>query len=102
MNKYKMVAQTGGRRRKRTGKKRKASAAFMKAGNDWRGHIKETMRKNPSMKFGKALLKLASKTYKKGQRTLRDSKYSVRVRPNAGKKKTKRPKRPKRKSTFSF
>ena len=54
------------RRRKKTGKKRKASAAFLNAGNDWRGHIKETMRKNPSMKFGKKLLKLASRTYKKG------------------------------------
>ena len=54
------------RRRKKTGKKRKASAAFLKAGNDWRAHIKETMRKNPSMKFGKKLLKLASRTYKKG------------------------------------
>jgi len=54
------------RRKKRTGKKRKASAAFLKAGNDWRDHIKVTMRKNPSMKFGKKLLKLASRTYKKG------------------------------------
>jgi len=53
-------------RRNRTGKKRKVSATFLKAGNQWRDHIKKTMKNNPSMKFGKSLLKLASKTYKKG------------------------------------
>ena len=46
-------------------KKRKASAKFLAAGNAWRAHVKETMRKNPNMKL-KPLLKLASKTYKKG------------------------------------
>jgi len=54
------------RRRKKTGKKRKASAAFLKAGNDWRAHVKKTMAENKNMKFGKKLLKLASRTYKKG------------------------------------
>ena len=77
-----MVTQSGGRRKKRTGKKRKASAAFLKAGNAWRGHIKETMRKNPSMKFGKKLLKLASRTYKKGGKDVGIS--------GGGRKKTKR------------
>jgi len=79
--------------------KRKASSAFKSAGNAWREHIKQTMAKNPEMKFGTPLLKLASKTYKKGTRTLRDAKYSVRVRPrttgnsrkkNTGKKKRKK------------
>jgi hypothetical protein len=91
-----MVTQTGGRRRRRTGKKRKANPKFLAAGNLWRAHVKKTMQANPSMKFGKTLLKLASKTYKKvtGVRSLRDSKYSVQVRPRtrkASKKKTKRP-----------
>jgi len=94
-----MVTQTGGRRRRRTGKKRKASAAFMKAGNSWRAHIKDTMRKNPSMRFGKKLLKLASRTYKKGVKTLRPEAHKA-------KKRTKRPKRTrrlkKRKSIFGF
>ena len=90
-----MVTQTGGRRRKkRTGKKRKASAAFLKAGNDWRDHIKKTMRKNPSMKFGKKLLKLASRTYKKGAK-------DVGISGGGRKKRTKRTKRRKRK-TFGF
>jgi len=86
----------GGKRKKRSGKKRKASAKFLAAGNAWRAHIKETMRKNPSMKFGKPLLKLASKTYKKGARTLRDSKYSVQIRPKLSNKKNKKNKKPKR------
>mgnify|MGYP006136564659 CR=1 FL=1 len=83
-----MVTQTGGRRRKkRTGKKRKASAAFLKAGNDWRDHIKKTMRKNPSMKFGKKLLKLASRTYKKGAK---DVGISGGGRKKRNKRRTKR------------
>jgi len=65
-----MVTQIGGRRKRRTGKKRKASKAFLKAGNKWRSHVKDTMKANPDMKFGKSLLKLASKTYKKGSVTL--------------------------------
>jgi len=74
--------------------KRKASAAFKASGNAWRDHIKQTMAQNPGMKFGKPLLKLASRTYKKGTRTLRDAKYSVRVRPrSASKKKKKRTRR---------
>ena len=42
----------GGKRRstkrsgkKRSGKKRKASSKFLAAGNAWRAHVKETMRK---------------------------------------------------------
>ena len=94
-----MVIQSGGRRRKRTGKKRKASAAFMKAGNNWRDHIKKTMRANPSMKFGKKLLKLASRTYKKGAKVVGIS--------GGGRRKRQRPKGTKRmknksKSLFGF
>ena len=91
-----MVTQSGGRRRKRTGKKRKASAAFKKAGNDWRAHVKETMAKNPGMKFGKPLLKLASRTYKKGSK-------AVGISGGGRKKKPKRTKRlKKKKSLFGF
>ena len=83
-----------GKRRstKRSGKKRKASSKFLAAGNAWRAHVKETMRKNPNMKFGKPLLKLASRTYKKGSSgpsspssssgvTVKTSKYDIKVRP---------------------
>jgi len=97
------MVQSGGRK-KRSGKKRKASATFLAAGNAWRAHVKETMRKNPNMKFGKPLLKLASKTYKKGSSSshgtvkVATSKYSVQVRPKTGKskgakRKTKRAKK---------
>lgn len=110
--------QRGGKRR-RSGNRRKPSSNFISAGRPWQDHIKETMRKNPDMKFGRALLKLASRTYNKGSSSarssarsstarssasppgavnLRTSNYSVRVRPNKSrtKRKTKRPKRPKR------
>ena len=79
-------------------KKRKANAKFLAAGNAWRAHVKETMRKNPNMKFGKELLRLAKKTYKKGSTSnnsgavnITTSRYSVQVRPKA--KKTKRAKK---------
>ena len=91
------MVQSGGRK-KRSGKKRKASAKFLAAGNAWRAHVKETMRKNPNMKFGKELLRLAKKTYKKGssssQGTVKvaTSKYSVHVRPKTKRAKAKRAK----------
>ena len=107
------MVQSGGRKRSRSGKKRKASAKFLAAGNAWRAHVKETMRKNPNMKFGKPLLKLASRTYKKGSSgpsspsgvTVKTSKYDIKVRPRktkAAKRKTKRPKRTSKKSKKSF
>lgn len=95
------MVQSGGRK-KRSGKKRKASEKFLAAGNSWRAHVKETMRKNPNMKFGKPLLKLASKTYKKGstssQGTVKvaTSKYSVQVRPKTKRAKGKKTKRAKK------
>lgn len=91
-------------------KKRKANAKFLASGNAWRAHVKETMRKNPNMKL-KPLLKLASKTYKKGSTSnnsgavnIKTSRYSVQVRPKV--KKTKRAKkrtsRKKRTGLFGF
>jgi hypothetical protein len=111
-----MVQNGGKRRSKRSGKKRRASTKFLAAGNAWRAHVKETMRKNPNMKFGKPLLKLASRTYKKGSSgpsspssssgvTIKTSKYDIKVRPRktkAAKRKTKRPKRTSKKSKKSF
>ena len=107
------MVQSGGRK-KRSGKKRKASAKFLAAGNAWRAHVKETMRKNPNMKFGKELLRLAKKTYKKGSSStpgkmkVSTSKYSVQVRPKKKRssRKTKRAKkrtsRKKRTGFFGF
>ena len=104
----------GTMKKSKKSKKRKASSKFLAAGNSWRAHVKETMRKNPNMKFGKPLLKLASKTYKKGstssQGTVKvaTSKYSVQVRPKtkrANAKKTKRAKKHtsrKKSSSFGF
>tara|TARA_Y100001970_G_scaffold285255_1_gene404435 strand:+ start:1015 stop:1365 length:351 start_codon:yes stop_codon:yes gene_type:complete len=79
--------QRGGKRR-RSGNRRKPSSNFISAGKPWQDHIKETMRKNPNMKFGKSLLKLASRTYKKGSKSsnpgavnVSTSKFSVHVKP---------------------
>lgn len=86
-------------------KKRKASAKFLAAGNAWRAHVKETMRKNPNMKFGKELLRLAKKTYKRGpsssQGTVKvaTSKYSVHVRPKTKRAKAKKTKRAKKRTS---
>jgi hypothetical protein len=97
------MVQSGGRR-KRSGKKRKASAKFLAAGNAWRAHVKETMRKNPNMKFGKELLRLAKKTYKKGSSSshgtvkVATSKYSVQVRPKTKRTKAKKTKAKKTKA----
>ena len=99
------MVQSGGRK-KRSGKKRKASSKFLAAGNSWRAHVKETMRKNPNMKFGKSLLKLASRTYKKGSPSpspgkvkISTSKYSVQVRPKTKRAKAKKTKRAKKRTS---
>jgi len=111
-----MVQNGGKRRSKRSGKKRRASTKFLAAGNAWRAHVKETMRKNPNMKFGKPLLKLASRTYKKGSSgpsgpatssgvTVKTSKYDIKVRPRktkAAKRKKKRTSKRSKKSFFGF
>lgn len=86
-------------------KKRKASAKFLAAGNAWRAHVQETMRKNPNMKFGKELLRLAKKTYKKGSSSshgtikVANSKYSVQVRPKTKRAKAKKTKRAKKRTS---
>lgn len=99
------MVQSGGRK-KRSGKKRKASSKFLAAGNAWRAHVKETMRKNPNMKFGKPLLKLASRTYKKGTTSsnsgavnVSTSKFSVHVRPKTKRAKAKKTKRAKKRTS---
>lgn len=97
------MVQSGGKK-KRSGKKRKASAKFLAAGNAWRAHVKETMRKNPNMKFGKSLLRLAKKTYKKGSSStpkvkISTSKYSVQVRPKTKRAKAKKTKRAKKRTS---
>ena len=97
------MVQTGGRR-KRTKTGRKASAKFLAAGNAWRQHVKKTMAQNIGKDF-KTILKLAAKTYRKGENSVKrfsDSSISIEVRSKkAGrtKRKTKRPKRTKRGSS---
>jgi hypothetical protein len=62
--------RTRGRRTRdrvpRKTKPHKTKRASSNRGSDWRSHIKRTMKNNPNMKFGKDLLKLASRTFKKG------------------------------------
>ena len=79
------MVQTGGRRKRRSGKKRKASAKFLAAGNAWRAHLSEYRKKHPSLSL-KQQMKGAAKTYKKGKSksgsvSVKTSKYSVHVRP---------------------
>jgi hypothetical protein len=52
------------KRKGRTGKKRKASAKFLAAGNAWRAHLTEYRKKHPKKSL-KQQMKGASKTYKK-------------------------------------
>jgi hypothetical protein len=62
--------RTRGRRTRdrvpRKTKPHRTKRASSNRGSDWRSHIKRTMKNNPNMKFGKDLLKLASRTFKKG------------------------------------
>ena len=79
------MVQSGGRRRRRSGKKRKASAKFLAAGNAWRSHLSEYRKKHPNLSL-KQQMKGASKTYKKGKSksgtiSVKNTKYSVHVRP---------------------
>ena len=57
--------RTRGRVPRKT-KPHRTKRASSNRGSDWRSHIKRTMKNNPNMKFGKDLLKLASRTFKKG------------------------------------
>jgi len=66
----------GGRKKRRTGKKRKASAKFLAAGNAWRAHLTEYRKKHPKKSL-KQQMKGASKTYKKVKGKLVKSKPTV-------------------------
>ena len=80
--------------------KRRASTRFLEAGNAWRSHLAEYRKAHPNMSL-KQQMKSAKKTYKKSRTKsqpihVRDTRYSVQIRPRtkkAGKRKTKRPKK---------
>ena len=78
--------------------KRRASTKFLAAGNAWRVHVKKTMEENKGLSF-KQVLKKAKSTYKKPIH-VKNTQYSVQVRPRT-KRKTKRPKRTKRRKKKS-
>ena len=75
--------------------KRKPSSNFLKAGQAWRAHLGEYRKKHPNMSL-KQQMKGAKKTYKKSKSQpihVRNTKYSVQIRPRtkkAGRKKTKK------------
>ena len=77
--------------------KRRASTKFLKAGEAWRAHLDEYRKAHPNMSL-KQQMRGAKKTYKKSKSQpihVKDTRYSVHVRPRtkkAGKRKTKRPK----------
>ena len=82
--------------------KRRASTKFLAAGNAWRSHVKKTMEENKGLSF-KQVLKKAKSTYKKPIQ-VKNTQYSVQVRPGtrkAGKRKTKKPRRTKRRKKKS-
>lgn len=90
--------------------KRRASTKFLKAGEAWRAHLAEFRKAHPNMPLKRAM-KEAKKTYKKSKSQtihVKDTRYSVQIRPRtrkAGKRKTKRPKKRtsrKKRSLFGF
>ena len=96
------------RSKRRSGKKRKASAKFLAAGNAWRSHLSEYRKKHPNLSL-KQQMKGAAKTYKKGKSksgtvTVKTSKVSVRVRPRRTKKSkgSRRKRNRSRKGLFGF
>lgn len=76
----------------------RASTRFLEAGRAWREHLAEYRKAHPNLSL-KQQMKGAKKTYKKSKSQpihVRNTKYSVLVRPRtrkAGKRKTKRPKK---------
>tara|TARA_Y100000590_G_C15271184_1_gene845138 strand:- start:126 stop:443 length:318 start_codon:yes stop_codon:yes gene_type:complete len=73
--------------------KRKASAKFLAAGKAWRSHLSEYRKNHPNLSL-KQQMKGASKTYKKGKSksgtiSVKNTKYSVHVRPRRSRR-TKR------------
>jgi hypothetical protein len=89
--------------------KRKPSAAFLEASARWRAHLAEYRKAHPGQSL-KQQMKGAKKTYKKSKSqpiSVRNTRYSVQVRPRTRKagKRTKRPKKRisrKKRSFFSF
>ena len=89
--------------------KRRPSAAFLAASARWRSHLAEYRKAHPNMSL-KQQMRGAKKTYKKSKSqpiSVRNTRYSVQVRPRTRKagKRTKRPKKRtsrKKRSFFSF
>jgi hypothetical protein len=95
------MVQSGGRRKRSSGKKRKASANFLSAGKSWREHLSQYRKSHPNLSL-KQQMKGASKTYKKGSSTgvtIRTSKYDVKVKRKTSRASGKKTRRPKRKSS---
>ena len=80
------------------GGKRRPSTKFLDAGKAWRAHLDEYRKAHPNMSL-KQQMRGAKKTYKKSKSQpihVRNTQYSVQIRPRtrkAGKRKTKRPKK---------
>lgn len=79
------------------GRKRRPSTRFLDAGKAWRAHLAEYRKAHPNMSL-KQQMKGAKKTYKKSKTqpiSVRNTRYSVQVRPRTRKasKRTKRPKK---------
>ena len=89
--------------------KRRPSTKFLEAGKAWRAHLAEFRKAHPNMSLKKQM-QGAKKTYKKSKSqpiSVRNTQYSVQVRPRTRKvgKRTKRPKKRtsrKKRSFFSF
>jgi len=81
--------------------KRIPSKAFLEAGARWRAHLAEYREKNPNMSLKKQM-KGAKKTYKKSKSqpiSVRNTQYSVQVRPRTRKANRKRTKRSKKRTS---
>ncbi len=77
--------------------KRRPSTKFLEAGKAWRAHLDDYKKAHPGQSL-KQQMKGAKKTYKKSKSKtqpihVKDTRYSVQIRPRtkkAGKRKTKR------------
>ena len=88
------MVQSGGRRKRSSGKKRKASSKFLAAGKSWREHLSQYRKSHPNLSL-KQQMKGASKTYRKGSSTgvtVHTSKYEVKVKSRRGGGKSRRTK----------
>jgi len=86
--------------------KRTPSKAFLEASARWRAHLAEYRKAHPNMSL-KQQMKGAKKTYKKSKSSpisIRNTRYSVQVRPRTRKagKRNKRPKKRTGKKERSF